>query len=355
MMRQPPSPRDISQSITKKSVLTKYIFCFFFDSTVNFVKNYSMVTSDKDNIKVDGLISRQLSKEDEALYDRQIRLWGRAAQQKIRDAKIAIVGPLTGAAHELIKNLVLKGIGHIELVSWEGMSNLPHRGESVLFKNQTADTNLTTIVIAQAREMNSLVEFSSVTLSSRDALHNDWDTNGITAMVVVNVVDRGLVSWLDEKMSSRKGSLFWMLTDGMRATLISSLGEDYQFEEEVKSNPSGETASYRNRRIRFPNINQLWPEHREKKELVLKRRSKALPMDYCPEFGDLQDCIDKGRLWKDDGQFVEVAPVNAIIGAIVAQEIVKVTSRRDLPLHNVVMFNGEDLSSTVISVGFSEY
>ncbi|KAJ1783919.1 E1 ubiquitin-activating protein aos1, partial [Coemansia sp. RSA 2399] len=55
-----------------------------------------------------------ISKEEVALYDRQIRLWGVEAQTRLRKASICIIGVNT-ATLELSKNLVLSGLGHIGL------------------------------------------------------------------------------------------------------------------------------------------------------------------------------------------------------------------------------------------------
>ncbi|KAI9223164.1 hypothetical protein BC828DRAFT_376575 [Blastocladiella britannica] len=51
------------------------------------------------------------------IYDRQIRLWGAAAQQRLRTARIVLVGDLSrGIAAEAAKNLALAGVGSLTLV-----------------------------------------------------------------------------------------------------------------------------------------------------------------------------------------------------------------------------------------------
>lgn len=50
-----------------------------------------------------------------ALYDRQIRLWGVQAQQKIRNAHILLVN-VKALGNEVAKNLVLAGIASLTLV-----------------------------------------------------------------------------------------------------------------------------------------------------------------------------------------------------------------------------------------------
>ena len=60
-------------------------------------------------------MASQLTKEEAELYDRQIRAWGFEAQRRMRESKILIVG-LDGAGSELLKNLVLAGVGNITIL-----------------------------------------------------------------------------------------------------------------------------------------------------------------------------------------------------------------------------------------------
>jgi ubiquitin-like 1-activating enzyme E1 A len=55
-----------------------------------------------------------ISEADLELYDRQIRVWGVDAQQRLRNARVLVAG-VDGAAAELCKNLVLAGIGSLTL------------------------------------------------------------------------------------------------------------------------------------------------------------------------------------------------------------------------------------------------
>ena len=59
-----------------------------------------------------------MSADEIALYDRQIRLWGVQAQEKIRSANILLVG-LKGLGTEIAKNLVLAGIGTLTILEHE--------------------------------------------------------------------------------------------------------------------------------------------------------------------------------------------------------------------------------------------
>ncbi|KAF8827765.1 hypothetical protein HHX47_DHR4000429 [Lentinula edodes] len=61
------------------------------------------------------MASGEFTEEEQGRYDRQIRLWGIEAQQRMRNATILVVR-LRGTATETIKNIVLAGIGKLILV-----------------------------------------------------------------------------------------------------------------------------------------------------------------------------------------------------------------------------------------------
>ncbi len=48
-------------------------------------------------------------------YDRQVRIWGTKGQKKLSHAKVAIIG-CSGASIEAAKNLILPGIGRVDIL-----------------------------------------------------------------------------------------------------------------------------------------------------------------------------------------------------------------------------------------------
>ena len=53
-------------------------------------------------------MTKELGEKEAALYDRQIRLWGIQAQEKMQNSKILVSG-VSGIHCEILKNLVLAG------------------------------------------------------------------------------------------------------------------------------------------------------------------------------------------------------------------------------------------------------
>ncbi|KAK4947262.1 E1 ubiquitin-activating protein aos1 [Elasticomyces elasticus] len=63
-------------------------------------------------------LAQTISADEIALYDRQIRLWGVQAQERIRSANILLVS-LRALGAEIAKNLILNGIGSLTIVDSE--------------------------------------------------------------------------------------------------------------------------------------------------------------------------------------------------------------------------------------------
>lgn len=64
---------------------------------------------------------RELTGEEAALYDRQIRLWGLDAQRRLAASTVLLVGPIQSLlTQELAKNLVLSGIASLSFASIGG-------------------------------------------------------------------------------------------------------------------------------------------------------------------------------------------------------------------------------------------
>ena len=86
--------------------------------------------------------SDELSADEIALYDRQLRLWGIEAQNRMRKAKVLLITMKT-LGNEVAKNLVLAGIGSLtvldpeavneEVIESEFFISKGNRGMNVLF------------------------------------------------------------------------------------------------------------------------------------------------------------------------------------------------------------------------------
>ncbi|GAA5915836.1 hypothetical protein JCM6882_006815 [Rhodosporidiobolus microsporus] len=64
---------------------------------------------------------KTISEEEAALYDRQIRLWGAAAQSRLQAARVLLAGRFRGIAVDAAKNIVLAGVGTVTLLDGEDL------------------------------------------------------------------------------------------------------------------------------------------------------------------------------------------------------------------------------------------
>ena len=81
-----------------------------------------------------------LTEEEASRYDRQMRLWGIEAQQRMRNATILVVR-LRGVATEAIKNMVLAGIGRLVIVDGDEVTE-EDLGAGFFFRDDDVGKNV---------------------------------------------------------------------------------------------------------------------------------------------------------------------------------------------------------------------
>lgn len=63
-------------------------------------------------------MTKHLTEDEAALYDRQLRLWGVEAQNRMLGSNLLVVG-FRGVAAEVLKNTILAGVGAITMLDAE--------------------------------------------------------------------------------------------------------------------------------------------------------------------------------------------------------------------------------------------
>ena len=97
----------------------------------------------------------ELTDAEANLYDRQIRLWGLRAQNKIRSSHIVVINASSGSASETIKNLALAGVGELTLY---------FNGNEINERDHLSGSNA--IFIHSSNQPNSLIETYNANLQS---------------------------------------------------------------------------------------------------------------------------------------------------------------------------------------------
>ncbi|KAL4080737.1 hypothetical protein J3A83DRAFT_4202115 [Scleroderma citrinum] len=97
----------------------------------------------------------QITEDEAAVYDRQIRLWGLEAQQRMRNATILVVR-LRGTATEAIKNIVLAGIGKLVIVDPDDVTE-EDLGAGFFFREEDIGKKKVEAAKARIESLNPLV------------------------------------------------------------------------------------------------------------------------------------------------------------------------------------------------------
>ncbi|KAK0532652.1 E1 ubiquitin-activating protein aos1 [Tilletia horrida] len=136
---------------------------------------------------------QHVSEDEAALYDRQIRLWGLDAQNRMRQAHILIYH-LGGIATETIKNIVLSGVGQLSILDDEDvqMSDL---GAGFFFREEDVGKKRVDAALPRIQALNPLVKVSAL---YQPALLDDLEqlkTLNLAAIVATQGSRAELIRW----------------------------------------------------------------------------------------------------------------------------------------------------------------
>ncbi|KAJ3151180.1 hypothetical protein HDU86_006171 [Geranomyces michiganensis] len=321
-----------------------------------------------------------ITKAEADLYDRQIRLWGMEAQQRMRHARILVIG-VSGLSNEICKNLVLSGVGGITVIS-SGTVEPVDLGAQFFLRETDIGKNRAEAVVPRIQALNPRVEVQALPVdvhAQPDAFFADFDVVcccnlDLDAMLRINGICRksgkkfyaadtaGMIGYIfcdlnthrymETKKSSEK-------EDAVTTTVEKSL--TYPRLEGVLSGRWGmaELESLSKRQLRdfksrsdpvYFAFNVLW---------LFKKETGALPRAVEKDFEKLCSLRDTFmRSVECDPAYVtdallrqlsetstaELSAVCAILGGFAAQDILKVLSAKDAPLDNFFAFDGNEFS-----------
>ncbi|KIE00956.1 Molybdenum cofactor biosynthesis, MoeB, partial [Metarhizium majus ARSEF 297] len=346
------------------------------------------------------LPTNTVSADDIALYDRQIRLWGIAAQEKIQNAHILLI-TMRGLAHEIAKNLVLAGVGSITLLDGSSVTEadlgcqffLSEGGEGLVGQNRAEAAS------HALRKLNPRVQVhvdpESVTAKGPSyfaaydiVIATDLDpgtfniintatringrpfyaagTHGMYGFIFSDLIEHDYIISREAgnvsttpKQESRTRSITDVKTkrDGGKTIESVSKRELYStwfLASDVAVLPHEYTSSKRRLKSVTPALSclrALWefkqlqgnrlPSNREDLKLFTqiatqKHKALSLPSETLrPEF--LRSFL------QNLGS--EIAPVTAILGGQLAQDVINVLGQSQQPIQNMVILDGNTMEA----------
>ncbi|KAI8111662.1 hypothetical protein M9435_004161 [Picochlorum sp. BPE23] len=288
-----------------------------------------------------------LTAEEAAVYDRQLRVWGVEAQQRLRSAKVLVLG-CSGAAMEVIKNLALAGVGSIVLVDERTIGQV-NQGNFLISSEMDENRLLSEASACSLREMNPLVKIDHSDKSLTDFLENEQVENfGIVLAFDLSSSD---VDKVDSLCSAKSIPFACCICRGVSGWIFSNPQNHEYVVEESKENKNGEIVKNLKQK-RITGIKFLE---------MLEQIQSAAPRRKSPMLDTLKICmkyeLKVGRkVSSDDWEALHtdlkalasseqnelalqsyiqedfgIAPVLAVLGGILSNDVIKVISKKGDP------------------------
>lgn len=341
------------------------------------------------------------------MYDRQIRLWGMQAQQRIRGANVLLI-TMKALANEVAKNLVLAGIGSLTILDGDVVTESDLGSQFFLSAEEGH--------VGQNRAQAASAAIQR--LNPRVAVHVDPES--ITAkgtsyfaafdLVIATDLDSSLLTFINTATRLHQKPFYAAGTHGLYGFIFSDLIEhDYVIERDMSNVPTklGPDGRSRTRSVVSVTTKKEGPKTVEtvtKRELYstwfLASDGARLPEEFTTSarrrraVGPALSCLRAlwefqtlhgGRLpnlTKEDlalftklatGQHAqlglpsetlrseflrsflqnlggEIAPVTAILGGQLAQDVINVLGRSQQPIQNTIIFDGNAMESSMYSL-----
>jgi len=344
-----------------------------------------------------------LTQSDEiALYDRQIRLWGVQAQEKIRNANILLI-TMKALANEIGKNLVLAGIHSLTIVDHELVTE-SDLGAQFFISEADIGMNRAEAAAPQIRKLNPRV---NVIVDPSDIKTKGPDFFGQFDIVIATDLQPDTLNIINTATRVNHRPFYTAGVHGFYGFIFSDLIQhDYVIERE-KSNVT--TAIQAETRTRSVVDVRDKKENGKNFEMVTKRElystwflasdAAILPADFLRSRRRLKavtpilSCfralweflqLQNGRLpsTSDDLKMFtvlatqkhehlklpsetlrsevlrkflqnlgsEIAPVTAVLGGQLAQDVINVLGARQQPIQNMVIFDGDSMEAPMYAL-----
>lgn len=332
-----------------------------------------------------------------ALYDRQIRLWGVQAQEKIRNANILLI-TMKALANEIAKNLVLAGIHSITIVDHEVVTE-NDLGAEFFITEADVGTNRAEAAAPQIRKLNPRV---NVIVDPTDIKSKGPDYFGAFDIVIATDLQPDSFNIINMATRINHRPFYAAGVHGFYGFIFSDLIQhDYVVEREKGNRATTIGPETRTRSVidvKEKKENGKNVEMVKKLELYstwfLASDAATLPADYLKSRRRLKavtpilSCLralwdfqqlNNGRMpigREDLKQFttlaqekhkllglpvetmrsevlraflqnvgLQIAPVTAVLGGQLAQDVINVLGARQQPIQNMVVFDGDAMEA----------
>ena len=326
----------------------------------------------------------QFSKAEAEVYDRQIRLWGVEAQRRLRSARVLVSG-VCGLGAEVIKNLVLAGVKSMTILDHELYDPSCTPGASFLLYHGKLGENRAEAAVARCNELNPMVSIEAKQDKLDSKSHDFFQQFDIVC--VTNAPKSELIR-VNEICREMKIKFLCGDTFGFYGFMASDL-LCHAYNEETMKIP--ETTAVKRRKLESEKVVESHEENfspissifsHSWKDLTSKQRRRlnysvfillaliefkelkkrgvsqeTIAEDTQELIGIAKQIEKEHNLASGDKPFIpcdfakyaplDLSPICAIVGGVMAQEVIKGLSGKDQPLNNFFVYNGIDSHAIV--------
>lgn len=346
---------------------------------------------------------QEISADEIALYDRQIRLWGMRAQEMIRKANILLIG-VRALGNEIAKNLTLAGIGSLTILDDQPVTD-DDLGAQFLVNEEDIGTNRAEAAAVELKKMNPRVSVIADTQSVLEKLPEYFSAFQI---VICTCQPFELASTINISCRMYNTRFYAADIHGMYGYIFSDLiMHSFSIEREQSNRPTQPgTKESATRTVVSVQVKKDGEKSMETvtkqetycplmlanssplaKEMLRTRRTKLQVTPLLSCLRTLFDIQKHGtNLLKENPQkylqlftqmsrdkhlelqlpletltaeflrsFIqnlgtELTPTAAYLGGQLAQDVINVLGEREQPIQNLLLFDGEDFKSPIYSM-----
>ncbi|KAI8094017.1 hypothetical protein BDF21DRAFT_448309 [Thamnidium elegans] len=315
----------------------------------------------------------EITKDEAAIYDRQIRLWGLDAQQRIGKADILIAG-VRGLSDEVCKNLALAGVASITLLDHEKVTE-EDLGAQFFLTEKNIGQNKAEASAPSIQNLNPRVKVVVDQQNINEKSDEFFESFAVVCLIHSNysVMDR--VDKLRRKVnkpfyaSDAFGWFGYIFCDLMEHSYIHEKKPDPKSNKKPEKTPMNESyksfvesvdrdwsdlnprqlkkisplAFLTHILLKFQKDNDRSPTKDDTDALIFTK-AKYLKNMGIADANILNDSFisDLSCLWD-----TEITSIAAIVGGILAQDILRTLSENELPIKNWFYFDGTEGSGSV--------
>ncbi|XP_014236469.1 SUMO-activating enzyme subunit 1 isoform X1 [Trichogramma pretiosum] len=321
-----------------------------------------------------------LSDAEAAVYDRQIRLWGLDSQKRLRHASVLLV-TMNGFSGEIAKNIILAGVKSVTFLDHRNSVQEDIHTQFLIDSDQIGK-NKAVAWLKKANKLNPLVNIKADTDNvddKEDSFFGEFDIVCVTGCTITQMkrinricrdydvkffagdvwgsfgytfADLNTHEFLEEVIQTKKskqgeGDEPETKKQKFDKVVISLKMTDtfVPFEKAISNQIlSSDSAEFyiMLAMLNFREKHKRDPESGDKPKMLLKKEMDAVVKNHELNF-TLDDLVTEDL-------YGQVSPSCAIVGGIMAQEIIKTIAQNGRPHNNLFVFNPVTMIGQVLKL-----